>query len=160
MVLEFFKLFLLKNLPVSLNLSYYWNFGSLLGFIFFFQIFSGFLLVFYYSNFSFFSFSSVQYLIFEVNFGWFFRILHFNLVSFFFIIIFFHFLKAFFFFSYRLKKVWFSGLLILIFLILISFLGYVIVWAQISFWAGVVITSLLRVIPFFGKIIIFFFSFN
>lgn len=112
-------------------------------------------MVFYYSNSD--SFFSVQYIIIEVNFGWFFRLFHFNIVSLFFIIIFFHFLKGLFFFSYRLKLVWFFGLLILLFLILIAFLGYVMVWAQISFWAGVVITRLLSVIPFFGLNLILFF---
>lgn len=66
-------------------------------------------------------------------------------------------MKALFFFRFRLKKVWFLGFFILVFLILISFLGYVIVGAQISFWAGIVITRLLRVIPFFGLKLIFFF---
>lgn len=31
-----------------------------------------------------------------------------------------------------------------------AFMGYVLVWAQMRFWASVVITSLLRVFPFFG----------
>jgi len=33
-------------------------------------------------------------------------------------------------------------------------MGYVLVWAQISFWAAVVITSLLSVIPVFGSILV------
>lgn len=35
-----------------------------------------------------------------------------------------------------------------------AFLGYTLVWAQISFWAGTVITNLLRVIPLFGNLIV------
>lgn len=35
-----------------------------------------------------------------------------------------------------------------------AFIGYVLVWAQMSFWAAVVITSLLRVIPIWGPIIV------
>jgi len=37
-----------------------------------------------------------------------------------------------------------------------AFMGYVLVWAQISYWACVVITSLIRVIPFFGSLIVSF----
>lgn len=73
----------------------------------------------------------------------------------FFFFIFLHFFKGLFFFSYRLKKVWFRGLLIFLFLIIEAFMGYVLVWAQISFWASVVITSLLTVIPFVGFKIVF-----
>nr|ANI25105.1 cytochrome b [Globodera ellingtonae] len=148
---------LFRNLPVSYDLSYFWNLGSLLGKILVIQVVSGLLLVFYYSNFSFSSFDSVQYLMFEVNGGWFFRLLHFNFVSLFFIVGFLHFLKAFFYFSYRLKGVWMFGLVILILLMLVSFLGYVMVWSQMSFWAGIVITSLLSVIPVFGLDLTLFF---
>jgi len=44
----------------------------------------------------------------------------------------------------------------LIFLILIgvSFLGYVLPWGQISFWAATVITNLLYVIPYIGGIVL------
>lgn len=48
------------------------------------------------------------------------------------------------------------GLLIFLFLILEAFLGYTLIWSQISFWAATVITSLIRVIPLIGlKIIVF-----
>jgi len=66
------------------------------------------------------------------------------------------FLKACFFSSFRLKEVWGSGITILLFIIAEAFIGYVLVWAQISYWARVVITSLLSVIPFFGDIIVSF----
>lgn len=103
------------------------------------------------------SFNSIQYLIIEVNRGWLIRLLHFNLVSLFFVILFLHLLKALFFFSFRLKLVWLLGLLIFLLLILEAFLGYTLIWSQISFWAATVITSLIRVIPYFGnKLIVLF----
>ncbi len=49
---------------------------------------------------------------------------------------------------------WISGLTILILIIAESFLGYVLVWGQIRYWACVVITSLLSVIPMYGEIIV------
>lgn len=56
--------------------------------------------------------------------------------------------------SYRLKEVWASGLTIYLLVIIEAFMGYVLVWAQISFWAAVVITSLLSVIPIWGPSIV------
>lgn len=53
-------------------------------------------------------------------------------------------------------EVWFVGVLIFILLIAEAFLGYSLVWAQIRFWAATVITSLLGVLPFFGKNLIYF----
>nr|QZL13633.1 cytochrome b [Meloidogyne exigua] len=141
---------------VDFILNYFFNFGSLLFMIFFFQIFSGILLSFFYSSEDINSFVSVQYLMFEVNYGWLIRLIHFNLVSMFFFFLFFHMLKAMFFFSYRLWKVWFIGLLIFFFLMMESFLGYTLIWSQMSFWAATVITSLLSVFPIFGNILIIF----
>jgi ubiquinol-cytochrome c reductase cytochrome b subunit len=42
------------------------------------------------------------------------------------------------------------GVLIFLILIGVSFLGYVLPWGQISFWAATVITNLLYVIPYIG----------
>lgn len=47
------------------------------------------------------------------------------------------------------------GLTILFLFIIIAFIGYVLVWAQIRFWASVVITSLLTVIPYWGFNLVF-----
>jgi len=146
---------LLVNLITRKNLNYLWNFGSILGVIFAVQILRGAFLLFYYSNEARLSFFRVNYIIIESKLGWFFRILHFNGASLFFIFLFLHFFKSILNFSYRLKLVWFIGLLILIFLILEAFTGYCLVWAQIRFWASVVITSLLRVVPLFGMKIVY-----
>lgn len=101
------------------------------------------------------SFSSVQFIIYENFMGWIFRAFHFNGASLFFFFLFLHFFKGLFYFSYRLYKVWNIGLIIFIFLIAIAFMGYVLVWSQIRFWASVVITSLLTVIPIFGFKLVF-----
>lgn len=142
---------ILKVLGVDYSLSYFFNFGSFLGLIIIFQIFRGLLLVLFYTPNSEIAFFSVQYLIFEVNLGWFFRLLHFNGASLLFFFLYLHFFKALFFASWNLYEVWFLGLIIIVRLILEAFLGYSLVWSQISFWAATVITSLISVIPFLGK---------
>lgn len=113
-------------------------------------------MVLYYSPDRGLAFSSVQYLIKEVNNGWLIRLIHFNGASIIFIFLYLHFFKALFFRRYRLIEVWSLGVVLEILIIIEAFLGYSLVWGQISFWAATVITSLLGVFPFFGKDLICF----
>lgn len=77
----------------------------MLGIILVFQILTGTFLAFYYTNDGASAFGSVQYIMYEVNFGWVFRLFHSNGASLFFIFLYLHIFKGLFFFSYRLKKV-------------------------------------------------------
>lgn len=56
--------------------------------------------------------------------------------------------------SWKFKFVWFSGIIILLISIIVAFVGYVLPWGQISFWAATVITNLLSAIPYVGKILV------
>lgn len=141
-------------LPSSKRLTLSWNFGRILGIVLVFQLLTGTFLAFYYTAEGILSFSSVQYIMYEVNYGWVFRIFHFNGARLFFIFLYLHIFKGLFFTRYRLKKVWITGLVIYLLVIIEAFIGYVLVWAQIRFWAAVVITSLLRVIPIWGPRIV------
>jgi ubiquinol-cytochrome c reductase cytochrome b subunit len=51
-------------------------------------------------------------------------------------------------------EVWETGSLLFLILIMVSFLGYVLPWGQMSFWAATVITNLLYVIPYVGGIVL------
>lgn len=152
--LVYFVNSLLISLPRSKTLRLHWNYGSILGIVLVFQIVTGTLLAIYYSADRLLAFTRVQYIMYEVNFGWIFRIFHFNGASLFFIFLYIHFFKALFFNRYRLKFTWMRGLTIFLLVIIEAFIGYVLVWAQMSFWASVVITSLLRVIPVWGPILV------
>lgn len=145
---------LIINLPSSKTLTLRWNFGRILGIILVFQILTGTFLAFYYTPDRSQAFSTVQYIMYEVNFGWLFRIFHFNGARLFFIFLYLHIFKGLFFISYRLRKVWISGLTLYLLIMIEAFIGYVLVWAQIRFWAAVVITSLLSVIPIWGPTIV------
>nr|NP_579961.2 cytochrome b [Necator americanus]CAD10446.2 cytochrome b [Necator americanus] len=142
---------LVITLPSSKSLTINWNFGSMLGMVLVFQIFTGTFLAFYYTADGLMAFSAGQYIMYEVNCGWIFRIFHFNGASLFFIFLYMHIFKGLFMMSYRLKMVWISGLTIYLLVMMEAFMGYVLVWAQMSFWAAVVITSLLSVIPVWGS---------
>lgn len=141
-------------LPSRKSLSISWNFGRMLGIVLVFQILTGTFLAFYYTADGSMAFGTVQYIMYEVNYGWIFRIFHFNGARLFFIFLYLHIFKGLFMMRYRLKGVWFSGLTIYLLVIMEAFIGYVLVWAQMSFWAAVVITRLLRVIPIWGPSIV------
>jgi len=46
------------------------------------------------------------------------------------------------------------GVVIFFLIIAVSFLGYVLPWGQMSFWAATVITNLLYVIPYVGGVVL------
>nr|UUA64284.1 cytochrome b [Aspiculuris sp. PC-2022] len=141
-------------LPTSKTISYWWNLGSLLGLFFGVQLVSGVLLVFYYSTD--FGFDSVQYIMYDVNWGWLMRLIHFNGASFFFFFMYLHLFKGLFMMSYRLYFVWFVGVFMIFLFMAVGFMGYVLVYSQMSFWAAVVITSLLTIFPFIGEYLVYF----
>lgn len=142
------------KLPTPSNINYFWNFGSLLGLCIIFQILTGFFLTLCYkADFSL-SFPIVIHIINNINSGWIIRYLHSTGASFFFIFCYRHIGKALFYSSFYFWKVWFRGIIILLFLIIEAFLGYVLPWGQISFWGATVITNLISVIPYIGVLIV------
>ena len=145
------SLYYLFCFPVSRFLSYAWNLGRFLGLFLITQVIRGIFLTFHYTADSSLAFDSVQYICYEVNFGWLVRMVHFNGASFIFILLYLHIWKGLLLSSYRLKFVWASGFSILFLIIAVAFTGYVLVWSQIRYWAAVVITSLLRVLPVWGE---------
>lgn len=82
------------------------------------------------------------------------RVLHANGARIFFILIYIHIGRGIYYGSYRLTKTWLSGVSILLLRIATAFLGYVLPWGQISFWAATVITNLLSVIPYVGVLLV------
>lgn len=93
----------------------------------------------------------------EINFGWFLRYCHANGASVFFIVVFCHMFRGLFYGSFMYPRVflWNIGVIILLFMILTAFLGYVLPWGQMSYWAATVITNLASVVPFIGKFILY-----
>jgi len=70
--------------PTPSNLNYLWGFGSLAGLCLGIQLLSGIFLNMYYVAHPDYSFQSIEYIMREVNFGWFVRYCHSNGASFFF----------------------------------------------------------------------------
>nr|VFU78625.1 Cytochrome b oxydase [Bragasellus peltatus] len=132
------------------NISFWWNFGSLLGVCLMTQIVSGLILSMYFTNNISYAFDSVVYLCQDVDYGWLLRSLHANGASFFFICIYAHIGRGIYYGSYRLVHTWTIGVSMLLIVMATAFLGYVLPWGQMSFWGATVITNLLSTIPYFG----------
>lgn len=141
----------LWDLPSPSSMSYFWNFGSLLGICFFFQILTGLFLSFHYISYSDLSFFRVLHINRDVVGGWLVRFIHMNGASLFFMFIYIHIARGLFFFRFVHKIVWLRGVIILFMLMAISFLGYVLPWGQMSYWAVAVITNLFSVVPLVGN---------
>ena len=146
----------LKDYPSPKNLGYFWNFGSLLGIALTIQIISGIFLAMYYTPHINLAFLSVEYIVRDVQGGWFLRYLHSNTASFYFFFLYLHIFKALFYKSYNLQNLvlWCSGIIIFFLSAATAFLGYVLPWGQMSLWGATVITNLITAIPIVGKIVV------
>lgn len=140
------------NYPVPINISYLWNFGSLALLCLIIQIVSGILLAMHYVPNSELAFFSVEHIMRDVNYGWFLRYVHANGASMFFLVVYVHMFRGLYYGSYAKPRhhLWSSGVLILFIMIATAFLGYVLPWGQMSFWAATVITNLVSAIPYIG----------
>jgi len=142
----------LVDSPQPANISYLWNFGSLLAFCLIIQILSGAFLAMHYTPNVDFAFSSVEHIMRDINNGWIMRYTHANVASFFFIFVYAHVGRGMYYGSYHSPRtlVWSIGVVILVLMMAIAFLGYVLPYGQMSFWGATVITNLLSAIPIFG----------
>jgi ubiquinol-cytochrome c reductase cytochrome b subunit len=139
--------------PQPANISYMWNFGSLLGVCLVIQILTGVFLAMHYCGNVELAFVSVEHIMRDVNYGWFLRYCHANVASFFFLFLYFHIARGLYYSSYQTPRasVWSIGVIILILTMATGFLGYVLPYGQMSLWGATVITNLFSAIPVFGQ---------
>lgn len=146
---------LIIDYPSPINISNWWNFGSFLGIFIVFQVLTGVFLRIHYIARVDLAFDSVVRILHDVNMGWLFRSFHATGASFLFIFVYLHVVRGIYYQSFRFTpKTWTSGIVILLLLILTAFLGYVLPWGQIRFWAATVITNIISAVPMFGTIIV------
>jgi len=140
------------------NLSYWWNFGSLLGTCLVIQIISGVFLAMHYNPSVAEAFNSVEHIMRDVNNGWLIRYLHSNTASAFFFIVYLHIGRGLYYGSYKSPRilVWGIGTVIFILMMGTAFLGYVLPYGQMSLWGATVITNLMSAIPWLGQDIVQF----
>src|SRR6267143_671791 len=112
--------------PQPSNISYLWNFGSLLAM--------------HYTPSVDLAFNSVEHIMRDVNNGWLLRYTHANVASFFFIFVYMHIGRGLYYSSYKSPRVlvWSIGVIILVLMMAIAFLGYVLPYGQMSLWGLII----------------------
>jgi len=140
------------------NISFWWNFGSLLAVCLGIQIITGIFLAMHYNASVAEAFNSVEHIMRDVNNGWLIRYLHANTASFFFLFVYLHIGRGIYYGSYRKPRAltWIIGTIILILMMGTGFLGYVLPFGQMSLWGATVITNLMSAIPWLGQDIVQF----
>jgi len=130
--------------PTPRNLNVWYTFGGILSFCLAVQIVTGIVLAMHYVANSDLAFDSVENIMRDVNYGWLLRYLHSNGASMFFIAVYLHMFRGLYYGSYKAPReiLWILGVLIFVLMIATAFLGYVLPWGQMSFWAATVITNL------------------
>nr|YP_010461837.1 cytochrome b [Tapinoma ibericum]UUF93603.1 cytochrome b [Tapinoma ibericum] len=144
----------LLKLPTPINISYWWNFGSLLGMFLSIQLISGFFLSMHYCPNTILAFNSIIHIMQNVNYGWLMHNIHINGASMFFICMYSHMGRGLYFNSFKLYNTWMIGVTIFFISMATAFLGYVLPWGQMSFWGATVITNLTSTIPYIGPMIV------
>lgn len=142
----------LTGYPTPRNLSYWWNFGFLAGFVLVLQVATGIFLAMHYKADVALSFDSIQRIMRDVNYGWLLRYMHATGASAFFFVIFVHMARTLYYGSFRAPRelLWWTGQGLLLLLMATAFMGYLLPWGQMSFWGATVITNLFRATPFIG----------
>ena len=144
----------LISLAAPKNISSFWRFGRLRGLCLTTQILTGLFLAIYFSCDTSIAFDSAVRISRDVNYGWLIRNIHANGASMFFICLYIHIGRGLYYKSFCNLETWSIGVTLLFLTILTAFLGYVLPWGQISYWAATVITNLVRAIPYLGNDIV------
>ena len=136
--------------PKNFNVWYY--FGSLALMVLVMQLLTGIFLTMFYKVGEATAFDSVEYIMREVSWGWLLRYLHAVGASFFFIVVYLHMYRALLYGSYKAPRelLWLFGMFIYLALMAEAFLGYVLPWGNMSYWAATVIINLFSTIPAIG----------
>src|SRR5579871_3122994 len=142
--------------PTPKNLNYWWTFGAILSFMLGMQILTGVVLAMHYTPNADLAFRSVELIVRDVNYGWLLRNLHAAGASMFFFAVYVHMFRGLYYGSYKspLEVLWILGVIIYLLMMATGFMGYVLPWGQMSYWAAKVITNLFSAIPVVGEPIV------
>jgi len=134
------------------NFNFWYFFGSLALFVLVIQIVTGIWLTMSYKPSAEDAFASVEYIMRDVNWGWWMRYMHSTGGSAFFIVVYLHIFRAMLYGSYKQPRelLWLTGIAIYLALMAEAFFGYLLPWGQMSYWGAQVIISLFGALPVIG----------
>ena len=143
----------LSKYPAPIGQNFWYLAGVLLIVVLIIQLVSGIWLLMNYVPTEEGAFASIQYIMRDVEYGWFIRYMHTTGSSMFFLLIYLHMFRGLLYGSYQKPRelLWVLGWLTYFILVVEGFTGYVLPWGQMSFWAAQVIFSLIGAIPIFGE---------
>ena len=142
--------------PTPRNLNYWWTFGGILSFVLAVQIVTGIVLAMHYTPHVDYAFNSVEHIMRDVNYGWLLRYVHANGAAMFFLAVYIHMFRGMYYGSYKEPRevLWILGVILFLLMVVTGFMGYVLPWGQMSFWAATVITNLFSAIPVVGNAVV------
>jgi ubiquinol-cytochrome c reductase cytochrome b subunit len=142
----------LGDFPTPKNLNYWWTFGAILGVCLVTQIVTGVILAMHYVPNATLAFDSVEHIMRDVNYGWLIRYIHANGAAMMFLAVYIHMFRGIYYGSYKAPRevLWLLGMIIYLLMVITAFMGYVLPWGQMSFWAATDITNILGSLPLVG----------
>ncbi len=151
-IVNTFERYLSKH-PVPSKVNFWYLFGALAAVTLIIQIVTGIWLIMPYSNTEEQAFSSIEYIMRDVDYGWVIRYMHTTGASLFFAVVYLHMFRGLLYGSYQKPKelVWIFGCTIYLAMMAEGFLGYVLPYGQMSYWGAQVIISLFGAIPYIGE---------
>ncbi|MGO2148636.1 MULTISPECIES: cytochrome b [Halomonas] len=142
----------LANYYVPKNLNIWYIFGSLALLVLVNQLLTGIWLTMSYRPSPEEAFASIEYIMRDVEWGWWIRYLHTTGASALFIVVYLHMFRGLLYGSYKAPRelVWVFGMALYLILMAEAFMGYLLPWGQMSYWGAQVITSFFSAIPGIG----------
>ncbi|XP_076037920.1 cytochrome b-like [Oratosquilla oratoria] len=134
------------------NFNFWYYFGVLSFVMLIIQLVTGIFLTMNYKPDGAAAFTSVEYIMRDVDYGWLIRYMHSTGASFFFIVVYLHMFRGLMYGSYQKPRelIWVFGMFIYVALMAEAFMGYLLPWGQMSYWGAQVILSLFNTIPWIG----------
>lgn len=136
--------------PKNFNFWYFFGFMAIVVLVM--QLLTGIFLTMFYKPGATTAFDSVEFIMREVDFGWLIRYMHSTGASAFFIVVYLHMYRGILYGSYKSPRelLWLFGMVIYLALMAEAFMGYVLPWGNMSFWAAQVIINLFGTVPLIG----------
>jgi ubiquinol-cytochrome c reductase cytochrome b/c1 subunit len=146
----------LVDYPEPRNLNLWWSFGSLAGVALVILVVTGIFLAMHYTPHVDHAFDSVERIRRDVPYGWLIALLHQHASSLFFLVVYVHVLRGLYYGSYKAPReiLWMTGVALLCLMIPTAFMGYVLPWGQMGYWAATVVTAMFSALPWIGETVV------
>src|SRR3984885_11916643 len=140
--------------PKNFNIWYFFGFMAMVVLVL--HLLTGIFLTMFYKPGEATAFDSVEFIMREVQYGWLIRYLHSTGASAFFLVVYLHMYRALMYGSYRAPRelLWLFGMLVYLALMAEAFMGYVLPWGNMSYWAANVIVNIFGTIPGIGPTLV------